>query len=215
MLHTLGFLHMHTAEHRDDFVRINYNNIIPKARKNFEKYKTFVSMYGTQYDYRSIMHYSKNAFAADQSRRTITPLERVRAMGQRQGETFCSAAFKFCCQTNYFPVMTDGDITRLNRMYKCPDFSKEDEFVESDDEMFDNSDEVIEYTPLESLEDSDDDSKENEDEQDDAPTEDEINFYNEESSQLADYDEKQSSMMKFLISLIKTNLRLILSYMEM
>lgn len=86
MLHTLGFLHMHTAELRDDFVRINYNNIIPKARKNFEKYKTFVSMYGTQYDYRSIMHYSKNAFAADQSRRTITPLERVRAMGQRQGD---------------------------------------------------------------------------------------------------------------------------------
>lgn len=111
--------------------------------------------------------------------------------------------------------MTDGDVTRLNRMYKCPDFLKEDEFVESDDEMFNNSDERIEYTPLESLEDSDDDEEENEDEQDDGPTEDEINFYNEESFQLADYEEKQSSIMKFLISLIKTNLRLILSYMEM
>lgn len=77
----------HTAAQRDNFIRVNYNNIVPKATKNFEKYVTYVSMYDTQYDFRSIMHYSKNAFAADQKRRTITPFERVRAMGQRQGGT--------------------------------------------------------------------------------------------------------------------------------
>lgn len=77
---------MHTAAQRDDFVRINYNNIVPRARKNFEKYVTYVSMYDTQYDFRSIMHYSKNAFAVDSSKNTITPFERVRAMGQRQGD---------------------------------------------------------------------------------------------------------------------------------
>lgn len=109
--------------------------------------------------------------------------------------------------------MTDGDITRLNRMYRCPDFLKEDEFVESDDEMFDNSDDVIEYTPLDSMEDSTDE-EENDEEQDDGPTEDEINFYNEESFELADEEQKTSSIAKFIKSLIKTNLRLILSYIE-
>lgn len=96
--------------------------------------------------------------------------------------------------------MTDGDITRLNRMYRCPDFLKEDDFIESDDEMFDNSEEVIEYTPLESLEDnSDNDDAEDDDEQDDDLTEDEINFDNDESSQLADDDNHSpSALLKLL-----------------
>lgn len=85
LLHALGFLHMHTATQRDDFVKINYDNIQPRAVKNFEKYTAHVSMFNTQYDYRSIMHYSKWAFAVDKSKPTIIPFERVSAMGQRTG----------------------------------------------------------------------------------------------------------------------------------
>lgn len=109
--------------------------------------------------------------------------------------------------------MTDGDITRLNRMYRCPEFLKDDEFFESDDEMFDNSEE-IEYTPLDSMEDSTED-EENDEEQDDGPTEDEINFYNEESLQLDDEEKrKPSPTMKFFKNIIKNKLRLILQFME-
>lgn len=84
MLHTLGFLHMHTAVSRDDYVRVNYSNIKRSAMKNFEKYTVYVSMFGTMYDYRSIMHYSRKAFAIDKSRPTIIPGERVSSMGQRE-----------------------------------------------------------------------------------------------------------------------------------
>lgn len=85
LLHSLGLLHMHTATQRDDFVTINYDNIQPKAVKNFEKYSAHVSMFNTQYDYRSIMHYSKWAFAVDKTKPTIIPFERVSVMGQRTG----------------------------------------------------------------------------------------------------------------------------------
>lgn len=85
MLHTLGMLHMHTAVSRDDYVKINYHNIKPNAMKNFEKYTVYVSMFDTIYDYRSIMHYSRKAFAIDKSKPTIIPGERVTSMGQREG----------------------------------------------------------------------------------------------------------------------------------
>lgn len=87
-LHTLGFLHMHTATDRDNFVRINYNNIHKEFVKNFKVVRSYVSMYHTQYDYRSIMHYSKTAFAIDKKRNTITPFERVSSMGQRDSKKF-------------------------------------------------------------------------------------------------------------------------------
>ena len=106
-LHVLGFLHMHTATNRDDYVTINWKNVNPQAMKNFEKITTHVSMFNTQYDYRSIMHYSPKAFAVKKGTKTIYSIEPISAMGQRQG-------------------MTEGDITRLNRMYKCPKWMDQD-----------------------------------------------------------------------------------------
>lgn len=85
-LHVLGFLHMHTATQRDDFVKINWKNIKPEAEKNFEKITANVSMFDTQYDYRSIMHYSPKAFAKNNQIKTIIPIEPVSTMGQRKGE---------------------------------------------------------------------------------------------------------------------------------
>lgn len=105
LLHTLGFLHMHvserksckrqsvftkfylqTAPQRDDYVKIVYSNIDPRATRNFEKYTAYVSMFNTQYDYRSIMHYRREAFSIEKDKPTIIPLEPVRAMGQRVSE---------------------------------------------------------------------------------------------------------------------------------
>lgn len=86
LLHALGFLHMHTAALRDDFVRINWKNIKFFALKNFEKVTAYVSMFDTQYDYRSIMHYTSTAFAIDRKVRTVVPFERITDMGQRESK---------------------------------------------------------------------------------------------------------------------------------
>lgn len=57
LLHTLGFMHMHTSPERDDFVKIIFENIRPETVNNFEKTLAPVSMYNTLYEYSSIMHY--------------------------------------------------------------------------------------------------------------------------------------------------------------
>lgn len=83
LLHTLGFLHMHTAPNRDSYVKIIRDNIIPNATSNFEKYTHYVSMFKTDYDYQSIMHYRQEAFAIDPNKATIIPLRSAKDMGQR------------------------------------------------------------------------------------------------------------------------------------
>ncbi|KAL7037362.1 hypothetical protein ACKWTF_009180 [Chironomus riparius] len=100
LLHALGFLHMHTANERDNYIQINWNNIKPDAWTNFKQFVSHVSMFSTPYDYNSILHYSTKAFAVDRSKDTIIPLRSAPDMGQRKG-------------------MSQGDIIRLNRMYKC------------------------------------------------------------------------------------------------
>jgi Astacin (Peptidase family M12A) len=67
-------------------VKIDYDNIVPGTIRNFEKYTTYVSMFKTPYDYGSIMHYSRAAFALDKSKPTIIPLEDAPTMGQRSGK---------------------------------------------------------------------------------------------------------------------------------
>lgn len=88
LLHALSFLHMHTANNRDDFVEIKWNNIRDDAKKNFKSFSSHVTMLGTEYDYNSIMHYSANAFAKDKNSPTIIAKnpEKAKQMGQRKGE---------------------------------------------------------------------------------------------------------------------------------
>ncbi|CRK97005.1 CLUMA_CG010324, isoform A [Clunio marinus] len=103
LLHCLGFLHMHTANDRDDYIKINWNNIRDDAKLNFKPFTTRVSMFETEYDYDSITHYSSTAFAKDKKHPTIVPKNPAPNMGQRK-------------------EMSAGDIIRLNRMYNCSDF---------------------------------------------------------------------------------------------
>lgn len=86
LLHALGFLHMHTANNRDDFVKINWSNIKDSAKVNFKHFVALVSMFDTEYDYDSITHYSDIAFAKDKTIPTIIPKQPAPNMGQRKGE---------------------------------------------------------------------------------------------------------------------------------
>lgn len=85
LLHCLGFLHMHTAKNRNSYIEINWNNIQDDAAINFKQFVQAVSMYGTEYDYDSITHYSGTAFAKDKKKPTITAKKPAPNMGQRKG----------------------------------------------------------------------------------------------------------------------------------
>ena len=102
LIHAIGFVHMQSATTRDDFVIINFDNIDSTKTGNFDKYNSAtINMYNTTYDYVSIMHYGRKAFTND-GEDTITTIDPdfQDVIGQRT-------------------QMSNGDITRIQRMYNC------------------------------------------------------------------------------------------------
>ncbi|CAF3759357.1 unnamed protein product, partial [Rotaria sordida] len=82
-LHTLGFEHEQSRPDRDDYVRINWDNIQREMRYNFDKYDNIrVNTLNTPYDYRSLMHYGSTAFSINDSP-TIEPIQSGVTIGQR------------------------------------------------------------------------------------------------------------------------------------
>lgn len=101
-LHALGFYHMQSSHNRDEHVRINFDNIRNRHRFNFDKYRNSdASLFGTDYDLDSVMHYGKKYFSKNglNTIETLNP-EDINRIGQRSG-------------------MSHGDVERLNNMYKC------------------------------------------------------------------------------------------------
>uniref|UniRef100_F4MI70 Metalloendopeptidase n=1 Tax=Phlebotomus perniciosus TaxID=13204 RepID=F4MI70_PHLPE len=99
-IHALGFHHAQTAYNRDNYVAIKWENIESGKENNFNlRDSTTTSMFGYDYDYGSVMHYSRTAFSVN-GKDTIVPLQSGVTIGQRV-------------------AMSDLDIKRLNAMYNC------------------------------------------------------------------------------------------------
>ncbi|KAM4529070.1 low choriolytic enzyme-like isoform 1-T1 [Fundulus diaphanus] len=97
LLHAMGFYHEHTRSDRDQYVKINWDNINSYYTRNFEKMDTDNL---TPYDYSSVMQYGKTAFGKNGAE-TITPIPDPKVpIGQREG-------------------MSDKDILRINKLYDC------------------------------------------------------------------------------------------------
>nr|BAJ23956.1 hatching enzyme [Sagamichthys abei] len=97
--HALGFNHEQTRSDRDQYVRINWDNIQSDMARNFHKENS--NNLNTPYDYSSIMHYGRTAFAIHAGQDTITPIPNSSVqIGQRQD-------------------LSDIDILRINRLYGC------------------------------------------------------------------------------------------------
>ncbi|KAL5274454.1 hypothetical protein ACFFRR_000908 [Megaselia abdita] len=99
ILHALGFFHQQSSTNRDDFVKINWENILEGKESNFNKYNTtYITSFGVDYDYGSIMHYSGKAFSKNGDP-TIEPLMNGVSLGQRK-------------------ELSESDTLKLNKMYE-------------------------------------------------------------------------------------------------
>ncbi|EDX02754.1 zinc metalloproteinase nas-14 [Drosophila yakuba] len=99
LLHALGFYHQQSATERDEYVKINWENILDGHAHNFNKYaRTHITNFGVEYDYQSVMHYSSRAFSKN-GKATIEPLDPYASLGQRRG-------------------LSDKDVSKLNEMYE-------------------------------------------------------------------------------------------------
>uniref|UniRef100_A0A3P9LLY4 Metalloendopeptidase n=1 Tax=Oryzias latipes TaxID=8090 RepID=A0A3P9LLY4_ORYLA len=73
ILHALGFYHEQSRYDRDDYVTIVRDNILQGKEHNFKKVGNNVrTTHGTPYDYRSVMHYSKDDFTNGNGSTIIT-----------------------------------------------------------------------------------------------------------------------------------------------
>ncbi|KAF6021780.1 MEP1B [Bugula neritina] len=71
-MHALGFWHEQSRPDRDNYIDIHLENVNSGLHHNFEPQKAEnVDLFGTVYDYRSVMHYSRTAFSNNR-RDTIT-----------------------------------------------------------------------------------------------------------------------------------------------
>lgn len=72
MLHTIGFHHMQSASNRDNYIDILWENIKEENKHNFNNYNsTVITDFGQEYDYKSIMHYSNEAFTKQKGLKTM------------------------------------------------------------------------------------------------------------------------------------------------
>ncbi|XP_075423569.1 astacin-like metalloendopeptidase isoform X2 [Ascaphus truei] len=99
LLHALGFQHEQCRSDRDKYIRINWINISQDKERNF--YKMSTQNLGVPYDYLSVLHYGKFAFASDAGKPTLEPTGNPSALiGQRVG-------------------LSSLDVVKMNKLYKC------------------------------------------------------------------------------------------------
>lgn len=99
LMHAVGFYHQQSASNRDDYVKINWENIKAGREHNFKKYDADeVTDFGVEYDYGSVMHYSALAFSKNKLP-TIEPKHNGAEIGLRKN-------------------FSDSDVDKLNRMYR-------------------------------------------------------------------------------------------------
>ncbi|XP_053545306.1 astacin-like metalloendopeptidase [Bombina bombina] len=97
--HALGFYHEHLRSDRDKYVTIVTNNIAPENLKHFEKIET--NNLGTQYDFKSVMHYPRDAYSKTPGQATIVPKSKLHtSVGQRFG-------------------LSRLDVEKIKRLYNC------------------------------------------------------------------------------------------------
>ena len=101
-IHALGFDHEHVRPDRDNFVRINWDNIKNEALSNFE-IRSNGNDLGFSYDYDSIMHYASNSFSLDGFSETITPLQSGIQLINKFNQTY----------------LTQTDIGEIRKFYEC------------------------------------------------------------------------------------------------
>jgi hypothetical protein len=94
--HAVGLWHEQSREDRDQHVRILRENVKDGHLHNFDQHITDGDDIGA-YDYRSIMHYPRNAFSKN-GRDTIVPVDSDAEIGQRNG-------------------LSDGDIKAVATLY--------------------------------------------------------------------------------------------------
>jgi hypothetical protein len=108
-------MHMHTAFDRDNYIRVNWENVRPDRHHVFDKDSSSrVTHFNVPYDVGSVMHYSETTSS-------VNGLPTMTALFNPHNRTMAGAV-----------QVTPEDLLRINRMYGCPNFRPSDEIIAED-----------------------------------------------------------------------------------
>ncbi|CAK9810731.1 Zinc metalloproteinase nas-4 [Anthophora quadrimaculata] len=115
LMHAVGFLHEQSRFERDQYISIQWNNILNGHDSNFEKAsKETTDDFGIGYDYGSVMHYSSYAFSKN-GKPTIIPKIANGYFNVADKYSQGNARIKLGQREGF----SKRDIQKIRRMYKC------------------------------------------------------------------------------------------------
>ncbi|XP_055850323.1 hatching enzyme 1.2 [Episyrphus balteatus] len=101
LMHAIGIYHEQSRADRDQYVKIHWENIMPKFKKNFKLVSEKNGKYSFDYDYNSVMHYGAYYFSKKKGEKpTVTPLKPGIKIGQRR-------------------TLSKTDCLKINELYGC------------------------------------------------------------------------------------------------
>lgn len=107
LMHTIGFLHEQSRHDRDNYVKINLENVENIYKENFQKYSPAdLGNVESEYDLCSIMHFGPTVFAKKEGSTTIDV--KRKDILESQG-----------CELGQRETLSDTDKRKINTMYKC------------------------------------------------------------------------------------------------
>jgi len=104
LLHAIGFWHEQSRPDRDNFIKVNYQNVRADMVSNFNK-QTGTQTFNLPYDYNSIMQYGNTAFSSN-GLPTMVALTGTPLLSAYQRNTFDS-------------ILTSSDVSSIRALYKC------------------------------------------------------------------------------------------------
>uniref|UniRef100_A0A1I8MN63 Metalloendopeptidase n=1 Tax=Musca domestica TaxID=7370 RepID=A0A1I8MN63_MUSDO len=101
LMHAIGIYHEQSRADRDNYIKVHWENIVPKFRKNFKLISKKRGKYTFDYDYNSVMHYGEYYFSKSKGKKpSITPLQPGVRIGQRK-------------------TLSKTDCLKINDLYGC------------------------------------------------------------------------------------------------
>lgn len=102
-MHALGVYHEHTRPDRDNYLRINLNNVAPENYKDFKiKTEQQVILPRERFDFWSIMLYGPKAFSMNGKNTIISKVKGQKVIEEQMKKS-----------------MSVGDVELLRTLYKC------------------------------------------------------------------------------------------------